>query len=434
MRATLFTEVIGMAIDTVRTNKMRSGLTVLGVVIGITSIVGMTAMVRGFDESLRASVREIGPNVIYLQRFGPMSFTSGARFNELMRRPNLTISDMRAIETQTSTIAIVDVQLGVGGIGQPTQERVFYRNLRSRPVIVFGTTEHFAVGTSLDLLAGRFFTGTEVQFRKNVAVLGQTPYQALFAQSGTDPIGKTVRVGAERYEVIGVFEARPAVGGFNAGQDDFVVIPYTAYQRQFGVRGMMARRGRNTTMVVPIQIAAVAREGVPTELALADVQRVMRIRHGLKLNEPDDFDILTQDAILQLWDQISRATFLALIVISSIALMVGGIGVMAIMSISVTERTREIGVRKALGARRAEILFQFLMEAAVLTLLGGILGIALGSAIGYAVHWISGFPISLPWWSFAIGLGFSAGVGIFFGMYPAFRASRLDPIEALRYE
>ena len=169
-------------------------------------------------------------------------------------------------------------------------------------------------------------------------------------------------------------------------------------------------------------------------VAIAEVQQVMRSRHGLRLDDPDDFDLVTQDAILQLWDRISQATFLALIVISSIALMVGGIGVMAIMSISVTERTREIGVRKALGARRTEILFQFLMEAVILTSLGGLLGIVLGSALGWAVHFVSGFPISLPWWSFAIGLGFSAAVGIFFGMYPAFKASRLDPIEALRYE
>jgi putative ABC transport system permease protein len=160
----------------------------------------------------------------------------------------------------------------------------------------------------------------------------------------------------------------------------------------------------------------------------------MRGRHGLKLDQPDDFDLLTQDAFLKIWDRISQATFFALIVISSIALMVGGIGVMAIMSISVTERTREIGIRKALGARRVEILFQFLMEAAFLTSLGGVLGIALGSAIGWVIHFVSGFPISLPWWSFAIGLGFSASVGIFFGMYPAFKASRLDPIDALRYE
>jgi putative ABC transport system permease protein len=160
----------------------------------------------------------------------------------------------------------------------------------------------------------------------------------------------------------------------------------------------------------------------------------MRIRHGLKLNERNDFDVMTQDAILKLWDQVSQATLLALVVISSIALMVGGIGVMAVMSISVTERTREIGVRKALGARRSEILVQFLLEAAFLTLAGGVLGILLGTAVGVAVHFVSGFPVSLPWWSFALGLGFSASVGIFFGMFPAFRASRMDPIEALRYE
>ena len=183
-----------------------------------------------------------------------------------------------------------------------------------------------------------------------------------------------------------------------------------------------------------MQISVVARDGVDPKDAIAEVQRIMRIRHGLRLDEPDDFDISTQDQFLQLWDRISQGTFFALIVISSIALMVGGIGVMAIMSISVTERTREIGVRKALGARRAEILFQFLMEAAFLTSVGGLLGIALGASIGWAVHLVSGFPISLPWWSFAIGLGFSAAVGIFFGMYPAIKASRLDPIEALRYE
>jgi putative ABC transport system permease protein len=183
-----------------------------------------------------------------------------------------------------------------------------------------------------------------------------------------------------------------------------------------------------------MQIAAVPRDGVPQPVAIAEVQQVMRSRHGLTLDDPDDFDLVTQDAILQLWDRISQATFLALIVISSIALMVGGIGVMAIMSISVTERTREIGVRKALGARRTEILFQFLMEAVILTSLGGLLGIVLGGGLGWAVHVASGFPISLPWWSFAIGLGFSAAVGVFFGMYPAFKAARLDPIEALRYE
>jgi putative ABC transport system permease protein len=246
-----------------------------------------------------------------------------------------------------------------------------------------------------------------------------------------DPLGKTVRVGTQRFTVIGAFDKRASAGGFASGADDFVVIPYTTYERIFGLKAVRGFRGGLT---MPIQIAVVPRDGVSRETAMADVERVMRIRHGLKLDEPDDFDMVTQDSILKLWDSISQATFFVLVVISSIALMVGGIGVMAIMSISVTERTREIGVRKALGARRAEILFQFLTEAAVLTSAGGLLGIALGSGIGWAVHVVTGFPISLPWWSFAIGLGFSASVGIFFGMYPAFKASRLDPIEALRYE
>ncbi len=434
MRVGLMGEVVAMAFDTVRSNKMRSGLTVLGVVIGITSIVGMTAMIRGFDESLRDSIRAIGPNIITIQRAGPLSFANGVEFTKIMKRPNLTISDARAIEAQAPSVRLVDIQLGIPGMAPPNMERVFYRDQRTRPLLTLGTTENFAIGSSLGLVSGRFFTGTEVHYRKNVVVLGQTPYQALFAPAGLDPIGKVIRVAAERYTVIGVFDKRPGVGGFNAGQDDFVVIPFTSYQRQFGLRAVRVGRGANRGQVVPLQIAALAREGVDTKAAIEDVRRVMRIRHGLRLDDPDDFDVATQDAILGLWNQISQATFLALIVISSVALMVGGIGVMAIMSISVTERTREIGVRKALGARRAEILFQFLLEAAFLTSLGGILGVVLGSGIGWAVHLASGFPISLPWWSFAIGLGFSASVGIFFGMYPAVKASRLDPIDALRYE
>ena len=160
----------------------------------------------------------------------------------------------------------------------------------------------------------------------------------------------------------------------------------------------------------------------------------MRARHGLRLDQESDFDIGTQEAIFKIWERISSGIFMALVAISSIALMVGGIGVMAIMTISVTERTREIGVRKALGARRREILWQFLIEAVFLTSVGGVIGIVLGASIGWLINIVSGFPISLPWWSFAIGIGFSASVGIFFGIFPAFKAARLDPIEALRYE
>ena len=428
-RIALLWEVIVMAFDTLRTNKLRSGLTVLGVVIGITSIVGMTAMIRGFDQSLRGLIAQLGPNTIIISRFSFTNFVNGDEVRLLLRRPNLTIADSRALDEQATLLQTVDVQLGGGGPGS-VQQRVFYRDRKTKPLIVFGTTENFQDGTNIPFLGGRFFNGTEVQYRRNVVVLGNTAYKLLFEEAGTDPVGKMVRLGSEQFEVVGVYDKR-AAGGINIGADDFAVIPYTTYQRIFGLRAV--RVMRNATFM-PIQIAVQPREGVTVAAAMGEVQRIMRSRHGLKLDEPDDFNMETQDAFLKLWEQISRATFFALAVISSIALMVGGIGVMAIMSISVTERTREIGVRRALGARKREVLFQFLTEAVVLTSVGGLLGIVLGSAIGLAVHFFTGFPISLPLWSFALGLGFSATIGIAFGMYPAIRAARLDPIEALRYE
>jgi putative ABC transport system permease protein len=427
MQTHLLREVLVMSLDTLRSSMLRSALTVLGIVIGITAIVGMTSLIRGFDQSLRDSIREIGPDTIFVARFSGVSFAAGKEFTELMKRPNLTPADARAIEQLASSVQVVDLQLGSGG--PPTEERVYFKGQRSKTISVIGATENFADVVHMAPVAGRFFTAGEVQHARAVVVLGQTPYQALFP--ATDPVGKLVRIGAEQYTVIGVLGPRPSIGGFNMGQDDFVVIPQTTYQKKFGIRAVRAFRGGQHFSII---IAAVPREDVPRERALAEVEEIMRIRHGLRLEQPNDFDLLTQDAVLATWDQISRATFLALVVISSIALMVGGIGVMAIMTISVTERTREIGVRKALGARRREILWQFLIEAVVLTCIGGALGILLGSAIGFGVHYLSGFPISLPWWSFALGLGFSASVGIFFGLFPAIRAARLDPIEALRYE
>ena len=424
----LIREVALLALDTLRANKLRSGLTVLGIVIGITAIVGMTSLIRGFDQSLRESIRELGPNTIFVAKFSGLSIASGRDFAELARRPNLTVDDAKAIEKLAPSAGAVDVWLGGGG---EVTDRVFYRGDRSSPLAILGATEDFAAVNFVKLTYGRFFTRSEVEHRRRVIVLADTPFQALFAKSNIDPIGKKVRVGGGEYTVIGVLGKRPSAGNFNSGQDDFVVIPQTTHQIAFTRNQVQGFAGGNRGSAM---IVIVPREDAPPGRALAEVEEIMRIRHGLKLDEANDFDILTQDAALRVWDQVSRATFLALVVISSIALMVGGIGVMAIMMISVTERTREIGVRKALGARRREILVQFLTEAVVLTLIGGLLGIAAGSAIGLSVNLATGFPISLPWWSFALGLGFSAMVGILFGMIPAVRASRLDPIEALRYE
>jgi putative ABC transport system permease protein len=401
------------------------------VVIGITSIVAMTALIRGFDSSLQDSLRTaMGPRTIFIQRFGITSFASGREFSELIKRPTLTMGDALALEAG-STLALVDFIVGAGP-GPVVQRRISYRDQKTRNLLVFGTGERYAEGTGIPILAGRFFSGTEVQYRSRVTVLGFTAYQLLFQNRGVDPVGKTVRIGSEPFEVVGVFASRPSPGNFSLDQDDFAIVPNTTYQRVYGVQATQALRGGSIR--TPMMIAVVPRDGIDQAEAVEEIERIMRSRHDLRLDEANDFDIVTQDALMRVWAQISQATFFALVVISSIALMVGGIGVMAIMSISVTERTREIGVRRALGARRREVLFQFLTEAAVLTSVGGVLGIVLGSAIGFAVHFFTGFPVSLPIWSFAIGLGFSATVGLAFGMYPAIRAARLDPIEALRYE
>jgi putative ABC transport system permease protein len=418
LRGGLLAEIVGMSIDTLRTNKMRSALTVLGVVIGITSIVGMTSLIRGFDQALRDSIRALGPTTIYVQKMGAISFNSGKTFQELIKRPNLVPADARAI-AELPSVALVDVWVTGGG----SRQRLSYGNQKTKALGIMGVTENFAAVNFVHLEHGRFIVPSEVQNRKQVVVLGQTPYESLF--KNVDPIGKKVRVGTREFTVVGVVGKRPNMGGLAQGADDFVVIPYTTHEKFYGKVGIFNRSA---------MIAVIPRDDVPRDVAMAEVEELMRIRHSVRLDEPNDFDLLTQDAMMKIWDQFSQATFLALVVISSIALMVGGIGVMAIMMISVTERTREIGVRKALGARRREILWQFLIEAAFLTSAGGVLGILLGSTIGLVIHWISEFPISLPWWSFAIGIGFSASVGIFFGLFPAIKASRLDPIEALRYE
>jgi len=427
MRWTLIGEILVMSWDTIRGNKLRSFLTVLGIVIGITSIVGMTAMIRGFDQSIKDVFKTLGPNTVYLSKMSAVSFSAGKSFQELIMRPNITQSDAEAIGRNAPSIEFVDLTIGMGG-GGGRADRVYYGNQHTKPVQVMGTTEMWPFATQLAVATGRFFTQSEVQRHNRVVVLGQSPVDVLFPN--VDPLGKTVRIGFEAFTVVGVMGKRPSPGGFNTGADDFVVVPVTTYAKDRGIRLNDLGRGSSRGTMV----AAIPRDGVTVQQAMAEVETVMRVRHGLKADQPNDFDLVTQDAFLALWEQISQATLLALVVLSSIALMVGGIGVMSIMTISVTERTREIGVRKALGARRSEVLWQFLLEAVFLTSVGGLVGILCGAGIGWAIHLLSGFPISMPWWSFAIGIGFSAGVGVVFGMIPAIRASRMDPIEALRYE
>lgn len=421
LRAGLFAEILAMALDTLRANKLRSALTILGVVIGVTSIVAMSSLIRGFSDQMHQLIRQMGSDTVYLQKFGFSSFASGRSFLEVLKRPNLTEEDAKAI-ARAPSVGIVGLQLGGGPGSRP--ERITYKNESTRPVPVIGASANFAETNFIALENGRFFSDFEVSRRRSVVVLGYAPASMLFPN--IDPIGKKVRLGATEFTVVGTMGKRPSP--LFGNPDEFAVIPVSMYEKLYRtptIRGILTRF---------LTITVVPRAGIPRDQVLREVEEVMRSRHRLKLDEENDFDIVTSDAVMKIVDQLTQAIALALVVISSIALMVGGIGVMAIMTISVTERTREIGIRKAIGARRREILVQFLLEAVFLTSVGGVLGILLGSGIGLAVNQLADFPVSLPFWSFALGFAFSAAVGIFFGMFPAIKASRLDPIEALRYE
>src|SRR5262245_38714411 len=228
IRSGLFKEIVSMSVDTLRTSKMRSALTVLGVVIGITSIVGMTSLIRGFDESLRDSIRALGPNTVFIQKFSAVSFASGKTFLEVARRPNITREDARAVARDSPSIGVVDVWLGGGG---QERSRVYYGHEKTTQIGILGATENFSAVNFIKLELGRLFTPTEVEHRRQVVVLGQNPYKSLFPN--IDPIGKKVRIGANEFTVIGVFGKRPSPAGFG-GADDFVVIPFTAQEKFYG--------------------------------------------------------------------------------------------------------------------------------------------------------------------------------------------------------
>ncbi|MBL8142548.1 MAG: ABC transporter permease [Acidobacteria bacterium] len=421
-RTGLISEVLRMALDTLRNNMLRSALTILGVVIGVTSIVGMTSLVRGFGDQLQELIRQMGADSVYVSKMSISSFASGKSFMDILKRPNITEADAKAIKDMVPSAGIVSAQLG-GGPGAELQ-RLNYGATATKRMAVIGAQATWAEINYIKLESGRFVNDFEVQRRRDVIVLGNAPATVLFPSA--DPVGKKIRLAGKEFTVIGVLGKRPSAMGGNP--DEFAVIPISTYDKMFQAPRMAGFLMRF------VMIGVTPREGATRDQLVKDIEELMRVRHRLRLDQENDFDMLTSDSVMGIVNQLTQAVFLALIVISSIALMVGGIGVMAIMTISVTERTREIGVRKALGARRREILMQFLVEAVFLTSVGGVLGILLGSLIGLSVNYFAGFPVSLPLWSFGLGIGFSATVGIFFGMWPAVKAAKLDPIEALRYE
>jgi putative ABC transport system permease protein len=407
-----FANGIVLAFETIRTHKLRAFLTVLGVIIGTGTIIGVSAILTGFDASVAAVLRSFGPNSIIVFKF-PVGPRTGRLTAEERTRKNL--SYLNAIEIRERCRSVEDVSTMLFPNHGPIN--VHYQGNDMYDVNLFGVEEAYARGGQVDLHVGRFFTDEESRRKMPVAVIGQDLEKALYAN--VDPIGKSIIVDGHEFQVIGTM-LRPAASFFG-DSDNRVLLPYGTMQKMYP-------NARENAIVVT------AREGKLPQ-ALDEVRTVLRIDRHVPYGKPDNFALSTADQMVSDFRQITAVTFLVMAVLSSIGLLVGGIGVMNIMLVSVTERTYEIGIRKALGARRADILIQFLLEAGALTGLGGIAGILFGWLISVIARIVwSSLPASVPMWAAVTGIVMSVSVGLFFGIWPANKAARLDPVAALRYE
>ena len=404
-------EGIALAIDAMRHNKLRSFLTILGVLIGVSSVIGMVSIIQGLNDSMAAQIESLGSNVIYVSKFEPGIHT-GRRSESERRRPDITYDD---------AMAIAALCPAVGGVApqnfRPGRVTIKYGRHEAHRMRVFGTTTDYPNINSMVVDRGRFFTNTEDRFKAFVCVLGSDPAQALF--SDTDPVGKEVQFINHRFTVIGVMEEKDGMLGDNP--NNFVILPFGRFMRL-----------HPQEKALWLAVQSVSADVMP--LARDQIVHVMRRRHGLRYDAENDFALFTQETLMRTYEQVTQGIYLAMFVISSIGLMVGGVGVMNIMLVSVTERTREIGIRKAIGARRKNIVWQFLVEAMTLSGLGGFLGILVGLSLGALVGALTPLPASVSYVWIVIGFSVSVGVGLVFGIYPAYRAAGVDPIVSLRYE
>ncbi len=404
---------IRLALATIREHKLRSFLTVLGVIIGTGTIIGVGSILTGFDSAVTGVIRSLGTDTIVVFKFRiGVQFGRRSR-EELLRRP-LTYENAVAIQDRCRSVAAVSPYLFPNW---NVIHRVRYRNNEVLQIDLGGTDEKYAQGGRAEMMAGRFFTEFENLRRVPVAVIGEDVYRSLF--NGLDAIGKTIQVDGHSYEVIGVMK-RPA-NSFPGQQDNRVLLPYHTMRK--------LEPGATEHMLI-----VVAHPGMLNQ-AIEEVRGVLRQERRLKPGEPDNFALSTAEQMVEEFRRVTSVTALVMVVLSSIGLLVGGIGVMNIMLVSVTERTREIGVRKAIGARRFDIIVQFLTEAVVLTFAGGLIGMLIGWGVSRAAGLVfPNLPTSVPLWAAVMGVAVSVGVGLFFGLWPATKAARLDPVEALRYE
>ena len=403
---------VKLAFDTIRAYKLRAFLTVLGVIIGTGTIIGVGSILTGLDGAISSVLSSFGTNTILA-----FKFQVGVRFGNLtpeerLRKP-LTFENARAIAERCPSVEHVSPILfpNMGIVKARYKANEFYQ------LDFSGAQEGYIFGGNAEMKYGRFFSDAEGEHRRPVVVIGEDVYKGLFASG--DPSGKWIEVAGHMFEVIGVMN-RPS-SSFPGDNDGRVIVPY------FTMRKMFPNSREHLLLVV-------AKPG-QLHSALDEVRVVLRQERHVAHDKPDNFGLSTAEQMVEQFRKTTAMTAVVMVVLSSIGLLVGGIGVMNIMLVSVTERTREIGVRKALGARRIDIVVQFLIEAAALTGLGGLLGMLMGWVLSTATHVVfPNLPTTVPLWAAAAGLVVSVGVGLFFGIWPASKAARLDPVVALRYE
>ncbi len=408
---------ISISFQTFRSHRLRSFLTTLGIVIGVTTVIAILSLIEGLNRSVAEQVQSIGSDLIFLQKFTWVS-TGHRDLDKLANRPDLTPDDAEAINKLPSVeIAIPDISARLS--------KLKYRDNEVTSPTVIGSDDNYSWVNNHFVESGRDFNRDDILHRRKVGITGSYLASNLFPEES--PIGKELYIEGNRIKIIGVFKEKGAFLG--QPMDNFVLIPYPVHEKIFprSTRSLYSRvYGGYSIDIKP--------KSDKIEKAMDEVRELMRRRHGLGFDQEDDFELNTQQVLMDLYQNITRVGFVAIVAIAAISLIVGGIGIMNIMLVSVAERTREIGIRKAVGASNQNVLFQFLTESIILALIGGIIGIIFGILLANLISAISPLKAAVSFWMVLLGFGFSAVVGIFFGIYPARRAASLNPIEALRYE